>query len=143
GFTITELIIVVAVIGILAAIVTVSYIGVTNSARENNIKETAARLSEKLETEAAVNKGVFPATLASVGVSDTDEVRYQYTPNPYCLTVTQDDISYSIGTGVALSKSTCLGHNMMVWDKSKSSTNPVPAGTLDGAVYRNQSPSVR
>lgn len=144
GFNITELIVVVAVVGILAAIVTVAYIGVTNAARENTLKDTVVSVGEKLEAEAAVNKGVFPVSLSSIGVSDSVDTTFQYTADPYCLTVTKYDMSYSIGTGRALSKSTCIGHNLMVWDKSQASaTNPVPGQTLDESVYRVNSPSVR
>lgn len=143
GFTIVELLIVITVVGILAAIVAVSYTGITNSARESSVKETTSRVSEKVEAEAAVNKGVFPASLSSVGVANTTDTIYQYTPNPYCLTVTKDDISYSVGTGRALSKSTCLGHSLIVWNKTQPSTNPVPSGVLDSSVYQISPPSVR
>lgn len=49
GFTIVELLIVVVVIGILAAIVVVAYNGITNSAKESAVQSDLAGVGKKLE----------------------------------------------------------------------------------------------
>jgi prepilin-type N-terminal cleavage/methylation domain-containing protein len=59
GFTIVELLIVVVVIGILAAIVIVAYNGVTNSARDSGYKSDAQNLAKIAEVVNA-NTGSYP-----------------------------------------------------------------------------------
>jgi prepilin-type N-terminal cleavage/methylation domain-containing protein len=59
GFTIVELLIVIVVIGILAAIVIVAYNGVQNSAKAQSSKSTAANVQKKIEAYNA-NKGNYP-----------------------------------------------------------------------------------
>lgn len=49
GFTIVELLIVIAVIGILAAIVIVAYVGITSSANNSRYKENAVSISKVAE----------------------------------------------------------------------------------------------
>jgi prepilin-type N-terminal cleavage/methylation domain-containing protein len=62
GFTIVELLIVVVVIGILAAIVIVAYNGITSSANDAAVKSDLANLAKKLEIEKA-EKGKYPFPL--------------------------------------------------------------------------------
>jgi len=63
GFTIVELLIVVVVIAILAAITIVSYNGITNRANASAAKSTAATWQKKVELYQA-EMGSYPATLA-------------------------------------------------------------------------------
>ncbi len=55
GFTIVELLIVVVIIGILAAIVVVAYNGITNRAHQSSAKAAAASVAKKLEALNAEN----------------------------------------------------------------------------------------
>lgn len=64
GFTIVELLIVIVVIGILAAIVIVAYTGVTNNARNANYKANAASIQKVAEAINADN-GSYPLTVAA------------------------------------------------------------------------------
>ena len=67
GFTIVELLIVVVVIAILAAITIVSYNGITNRANGATAQETASNLQKKVETFAADGPtGTYPKTLAEL-----------------------------------------------------------------------------
>ena len=59
GFTIVELLIVVVVIGILAAIVTVAYTGISANARDGVRKSDIANLAKAIELYHAEN-GVYP-----------------------------------------------------------------------------------
>ena len=67
GFTIVELLVVIVVIGILAAITMVSYTGVTAKANTASAISTAGNLSNKLEVY-NVDSGIntYPATLAAI-----------------------------------------------------------------------------
>lgn len=68
GFTIVELLIVVVVIAILAAITIVSYNGITNKANASAAKSTAASLQKKIELYQA-DKGRYPISLAEMSAS--------------------------------------------------------------------------
>ena len=55
GFTIVELLIVIVIIGILAAISIVTYNGVTQKARESAVKQEAAQTERQIMSFAALN----------------------------------------------------------------------------------------
>lgn len=73
GFTIVELLIVIVVIGILAAIVIVAYNGVSNRAKATKANASASTVIKKLEAYNA-EKGSYPATfsLLTTGAASTD-----------------------------------------------------------------------
>jgi prepilin-type N-terminal cleavage/methylation domain-containing protein len=67
GFTIVELLIVVVVIAILAAITIVSYNGITNRANASAAQSTAASLQKKAELYAADGPtGLYPAAIGDL-----------------------------------------------------------------------------
>lgn len=70
GFTIVELLIVIVVIGILAAIVIVAYNGVQNSARDSNNKTDAVSLAKVAEAINA-DKGWYPGGTGDAAVTST------------------------------------------------------------------------
>jgi prepilin-type N-terminal cleavage/methylation domain-containing protein len=63
GFTIVELLVVIVVIGILAAITIVSYGGVSQRATVASLQSDLANVSKQLKLDQVIN-GVYPATLA-------------------------------------------------------------------------------
>jgi len=68
GFTIVELLIVIVVIGILAAIVIVAYQGVTSRANTTKAQTNGVSLQKKAEAynaDTAGGNGVYPATAAA------------------------------------------------------------------------------
>lgn len=71
GFTIVELLIVVVVIAILAAITIVSYNGITNRANQSASKSTAASVQKKAELYFA-EENVYPAA-ADLSGADASE----------------------------------------------------------------------
>jgi prepilin-type N-terminal cleavage/methylation domain-containing protein len=73
GFTIVELLIVIVVIGILAAITIVAYNGVQNRARTTTAQANAGEVRDKAEVYAAdKGNGAFPTMAELTGVATTD-----------------------------------------------------------------------
>jgi prepilin-type N-terminal cleavage/methylation domain-containing protein len=77
GFTIVELLIVIVIIGILAAITIVAYNGIQDRGRQAQVVSAANQVSKKVRVYQAQN-GTFPAALTDVGVSDTSDMTYSY-----------------------------------------------------------------
>jgi len=71
GFTIVELLIVIVVIGILAAIVIVSYSGITNRANEVSIKARADSVIDKASTYNALTS-TYPVTDTDLSADPTE-----------------------------------------------------------------------
>jgi prepilin-type N-terminal cleavage/methylation domain-containing protein len=61
GFTIVELLIVIVVIAILAAIVIVAYNGIQNRAKTQSANASATVIQKKIEAYAAANSGNYPS----------------------------------------------------------------------------------
>lgn len=93
GFTIVELLIVVVVIAILAAITIVAYNGITQRAGDAAVQSAASQGLKKLEVSRITNSGTPPADLAQAGLTNDQGTTYQYTVlgNGYCLTATQNN----------------------------------------------------
>lgn len=119
GFTIVELLIVIVVIGILAAITIVAYNGIQERARASSVSSALAQASNKLAVYQVDNPDVYPAdktALEALGVKDTSTVSYQYTrtagsPDTYCLTATTGVTSYKISSASTTpTQGGCAGH---------------------------------
>lgn len=121
GFTIVELLIVIVVIGILAAITIVAYNGIQNRARVSSVSTALSQAAKKLAVYQVDNPDVYPAdktALDALGVKDSGNVTYQYartagTPESYCLTATNGTTSYKISnTSTIPSAGGCAGHGV-------------------------------
>jgi prepilin-type N-terminal cleavage/methylation domain-containing protein len=101
GFTIVELLIVIVVIGILAAITIVGYNGVAQRAHVAVVQSDLSSAGSTLGAANAQN-GTFPSDLASAGLKASPGTVFQYVytslDNSYCLTATNGTISYTIST---------------------------------------------
>lgn len=103
GFTIVELLIVIVVIGILAAITIVAFNGISARARVASMKSDLEN-SVKLLELAKVNAGtdLYPADINAAGLKATTGSTYAYQPNntavpaSYCLTITNAGVSYFV-----------------------------------------------
>ncbi|RYF28914.1 MAG: prepilin-type N-terminal cleavage/methylation domain-containing protein, partial [Chloroflexi bacterium] len=75
GFTIVELLIVIVVIGILAAITIVAFNGIQNRGYNSSIQSDLRSLATYVERQKVLNGDVYPSTLA---VSDVKVSRNAY-----------------------------------------------------------------
>lgn len=113
GFTIVELLIVIVIIAILAAITIVAYNGIQTRA---NTSADAAALNQVNQKIAAymVESTTPPTDLASVGVNNGNtnfQYSYDSTANSYCVTATTGSVSYYISTTTGIpTTGSCPGH---------------------------------
>jgi len=117
GFTIVELLIVIVVIAILAAITIVSYNGITLRAKESAAQTGAKEGFTKIATFAIDHGDLYPDTLSIAGLPADGPTDYQYTvdnastPRSFCLTASVSGISYQVSsTNSAPTKGACAGH---------------------------------
>lgn len=99
GFTIVELLIVIVVIAILAAITIVAFNGIRQQAERSALDSAIAQAYRLVETERLKNNDQYPASLASIGVTN-DDVTYDYQTYPYgfCVSGTNDAGTYHVST---------------------------------------------
>jgi len=117
GFTIVELLIVIVVIGILAAITIVAFNGVQKRAQNSAAQSAVAQASKKVMSYAITNSDNYPATATEANLVNSGDTMYQYTanntssPRTYCITVTVGTSNYTMSNAVTTPTSgTCTGH---------------------------------
>ena len=102
GFTIVELLIVIVVIGILAAITIVAYNGITQRANAAAAQSAAESASKKVLSYMVLNGDQTPTDLATAGITNSGTTTYQYSsnnatnPQTFCLTATTSNVSYYV-----------------------------------------------
>jgi prepilin-type N-terminal cleavage/methylation domain-containing protein len=117
GFTIVELLVVIVVIGILAAITIVSYTGISNKATVASLQADLSSASKLLKLDQVINSN-YPASLASAnsgkGIAPSSGTSYdQYiynnnsSPQSFCITATKNSTSYKITNNSAPTLGTC------------------------------------
>lgn len=112
GFTIVELLIVIVIIAILAAISIVAYRGIQDRARTSSLQSTLAQMAKKIESQRVLNDGNYPSTLADAGLTLPTDGSYTYSGSNagYCLGGTISNISYRVrSTDKTPSEGTCSG----------------------------------
>jgi prepilin-type N-terminal cleavage/methylation domain-containing protein len=104
GFTIVELLIVIVVIAILAAITIVAFNGVQNRAKASAAQSLVSQTVRKILAYSVENSGDYPETLQDAGVTNTDGLDYtkDNTTNPkkYGVTATNGNVSYYMSNEV-------------------------------------------
>jgi prepilin-type N-terminal cleavage/methylation domain-containing protein len=99
AFTIVELLIVIVIIGILAAITIVAYNGIQGRARAVLVQSDLKNATDSLEI-GYTTTGTYPANLTVANLPASNGTTYQYsvnnsaTPPTYCLTATNGTTSY-------------------------------------------------
>jgi len=124
GFTIVELLIVVVVIAILAAITIVAYNGIAQRAAESAAQSAASQAAKKIAAWQVLNNSGIPTSPEEAGITSSGNTQYQYTAigNGFCLTATQGNKSsytasnytYEGGTTVnqaSPANGACPGHS--------------------------------
>ncbi len=121
AFTIVELLIVIVVIAILAAISIVAYTGIQDKARETAALSLVSQTAKKLTAyQATDTNGLYPDSLTAtdLNLTDTDRAKLQYsvnnttTPPTFCITATEGTLSYyqNTTTQTTPAKGGCNGH---------------------------------
>ena len=100
GFTIVELLIVIVVIGILAAITIVAFNGVQDKAKQSAAQSALTQANKKVIAYAAQNSDTYPPNLATADVTNTTGLQYSYnntsSPKTYGITATNGKYSYYV-----------------------------------------------
>lgn len=98
GFTIVELLIVIVVIGILAAITLVSYTGINNNARTSALLSNLSQMAKEIEVNKLQNAGSYPSSLAAANINTPENGTYHYQRDgkTFCLSAMENGISYKV-----------------------------------------------
>jgi len=149
GFTIVELLIVVVVIAILAAITIVAYNGIQNRAKQSAAQSLVAQANKKILSYAIQNTDLYPVDLATAGITDTQGLEYSYnndvSPRTYGVTATKGAYSYYMSnTKTQPSTGGYAGHSAGgVATVTNQHKNPFYIGPTGPASYTNiTSPTV-
>lgn len=119
GFTIVELLVVIVVIGILAAITILAFNGIGRQASTSALQSELRSTANKLKLYAVDNNDRFPASLVAAGIADSNLVAYQYTytslTNSFCVTAYHTDVdlpAYFVNelSGGVPAEGECPGH---------------------------------
>jgi prepilin-type N-terminal cleavage/methylation domain-containing protein len=150
GFTIIELLIVIVVIAILAAISIVAYRGIQERSRVSAIGASLTQAAKKLSLWQVDNSDQYPADLTSAGIMQPTNIDYQYTynnavnPATYCLTATYGSLIYRISSQNKQPLSgACSGYNLLAWNKQDAATVAIPSAAIDTSVFRSSTASMR
>ncbi len=103
GFTIVELLIVIVIIAILAAITIVAYNGIQNRAKQSAAQSRLTQANKKILAWAVINNDEYPGSLSIAGVDNSDNglqysVNNTATPRTYGLTSTNGTFSYYVSS---------------------------------------------
>jgi len=123
GFTIVELLIVVVVIAILAAITIVAYNGIQQRATNSAMQSELSQLVKKVESYKVTSSGsTYPADQATAGVpaSSTGTLSYFYSSSPdsFCAQIIKGTTSYfASNSSKKPSAGTCSETGLLGWWK--------------------------
>ena len=95
GFTIVELLIVIVIIGILAAITIVSYNGMSQRALISNDKVTLVQLASKAEAYKTLNSDTYAPSLSTLGFNGAG-VAYSGGGAGYCASMVAGNATYFV-----------------------------------------------
>jgi prepilin-type N-terminal cleavage/methylation domain-containing protein len=91
GFTLVELVVVVMILGILAAVAAPKLLGTSSSASENGLKQTLAVVRDAIERHAAEHGGQLPGNAGTEADFKADIAPYLRGKFPVCPVALQDD----------------------------------------------------
>lgn len=119
GFTIVELLIVIVVIAILAAVTIVAFSGISNRAKESSVQSDVANAVKKLETlKVQSSNGQYPATLELAGITastgNTYDYEYASNDNSFCLQSTNADVVWYVSSSQTTPRAGTCGSDGMI-----------------------------
>lgn len=124
GFTIVELLIVIVVIGILAAISLVSYTGVSNRANISVLKSDLSNVVKQIKIDTSTTD-LLPTSLELLnngnGVKTSGGVTLDYSynndvnPNEYCISATRNFVSYKVINDSDAVEGSCFDYGLLVY----------------------------
>ncbi len=130
GFTIVELLIVVVVIAILAAITIIAYNGIQQRATNSAMQSSLSSFGKKIE-QSKISGGTssYPASLADAGVTTDPGTTYSYYFNNdgantnFCLVARKGTQKYSVqSTNLSPQEGECKGYNYALNGSAESDT---------------------
>jgi prepilin-type N-terminal cleavage/methylation domain-containing protein len=143
GFTIVELLIVIVVIGIMATITILSYVGIQDRAKAAGIQADIKNTATQLKID-YVNTGAYPATLSLANNGNgikAGSTTYQYTvnngvsPATFCLTGVNGTSAYMISEDGSPTNGLCSGHTLTggsnITNLAKNTSCESPIGTTN------------
>lgn len=117
GFTIVELLIVIVVIGILAAITIVAYNGIQEKARASGLVSDLRGAATQLKLDHS-KTNAYPATIAAAdngnGLESSSNTTYRYTvnnstfPQTFCLSATEGTMFYMVTESTMPIEGSCV-----------------------------------
>lgn len=116
GFTIVELLIVIVIISVLAAVTIFALNGMQKRAQTSSAAAELKQTANKIELYNA-STGNYPATINDVGIS-SNNFTYQYTNSgtSYCITATQGTTNYYLSNSQpGIITGACPGHAAGAW----------------------------
>jgi prepilin-type N-terminal cleavage/methylation domain-containing protein len=138
GFTIVELLVVIVVIGVLAAITIVSYNGIQNRTNVSSLMSDLNGASKLLSMDLTFN-GAYPATLAEAnsgkGITASSGTVYDdYFPTStgFCITARRNSISYRVTNNSTARLGVCSGTVRDKLSVNKWSSWTVGTGAITG-----------
>ncbi|MEI7917909.1 MAG: prepilin-type N-terminal cleavage/methylation domain-containing protein [Candidatus Saccharibacteria bacterium] len=138
GFTIVELLVVIVVIGILAAITIVSYTGISQRATVASLQSDLTNASNILKLDQVVGSG-YPASLAAAnsgkGVKSSPGTTLRYgfnnnvSPQTFCLSATNGTTSYKITNDSASTSGDCINYGLVLYLDAENISSYPGTGT--------------
>ena len=153
GFTIVELLIVVVVIAILAAITIVAYNGIRQRADESSLKSELSQAVKKIESVKVLSgTETYPSSQTAAGLPDSriGALSYFYSAidNSYCVQLIKGSLTYySNNDSRNPTEGSCAASNLVGWwklngdsiDSSGKGNNGIPAGITQAVGENGQS----